>query len=85
MGSRVTEVGRPVTIGANSTVTSRRTAKILGFYGTVAGTLSAVDTEGNTVLNALPVVAGWNPMPFFFDVPIESFTTAGGAAGVLSI
>jgi hypothetical protein len=84
MGSRVTEVGRPVAIGVNSSV-SRRSAKMLGFYGTVAGTLSATDVNGVVVLNALPVATGWNSMPFFFEAPIETFTTAGGAAGVLSI
>lgn len=85
MGSRVTEVFRPVFVGVNSTVAGKRVGKMGGFYATVAGTLSAADEDGNTLLNALPVTAGWNSMPFFFDTPAVSFTTAGGAAGYLAI
>ena len=85
MGSRVTEVFRPQAIGANATVGGLRCAKMGGFLATAAGTLSAVDANGNTVLSAVPVAVGWNTIPFFFDTPVVSFTTASDAAGYLAI
>lgn len=86
MGSRVTETFRPQFIGANATVGNLKAGKMGGFLAVTSGTLSAVDVDGNTVLSGIPVTAGvYTPMPFFFETPIFSFTTASGASGYLAI
>lgn len=81
----VQEYYNPIVMAANSTV--KLTQHQLGFFLAVtAGTISATDQAGTTIINALPVTAGvYYPLPIALGVQggAASFTTAGGASGTL--
>lgn len=76
--------GDPNPVGVDSSVDIEARA-VLGFYASVAGTLTITGKNTTRVIvNAAPVVAGWNPMPFKLARNEEgqfTFTTAGGGAG----
>ncbi len=70
-----------VTVGVNSTVTFQSDS-IGGFLALTGGTVSIKDYSGNTVINAVPVIAGgWTPLPFFISSNGGQVITAGGASG----
>lgn len=74
----------PVAVGVNASVNIEARA-IGGFFAAIAGTLTITGkNSGRVIVNAAPVVAGWNVMPFSLGRNAESeftFTTAGGASG----
>jgi len=76
--------GDPNPIGANASVDIEARA-VLGFYASVAGTLTITGKNSTRVIvNAAPVAVGWNSMPFKLARNEEgqfTFTTAGNAAG----
>lgn len=80
----------PVVVAANSTVaiTSNSTGCFLcQVSGTITLTTNAQDGKAaTTLLNAFPVTAGiYYPLPFYLSANGGSFTTAGGAAGLLGV
>ncbi len=73
----------PVAVGIDSSVDIEARA-IGGFFASVEGTLTiTAKNSARVIVDAAPVVAGWNAMPFSLGRNAESlftFTTAGGAA-----
>ncbi len=86
--SQIQERYRPVPIAANTTVVLPATCNIGGFLCKTAGTITVVDSNGVTVVNAVAVSAGiYTPMPFTLaggGTPVV-VTTAGGAVGTLGV
>ena len=86
--SQIQERYKPVVIAVNSTNTLAATCNIAGFLCKTAGTITVIDSNGVTVINAVAVSAGiYTPMPFQLaggGTPIV-VTTAGGAAGTLGV
>jgi len=81
--SDIKERYRPLPIAVNTAVpfTSQQ---IGGFLCQTAGTVSLTTVSGTVILNAFPVLAGvYYPMPFYVHTQGGTFTTAGGASGVL--
>ena len=75
----------PKPMAANSTYTLTKQG-IAGFLPTVNGTITVVDGDGTTVLNAYPVTAGvFARLPMYLQSNQGSITLAGGAAGTLLI
>ena len=75
----------PVPLGANGSYTLSKQG-IAGFLPTVSGTITIVNGEGTTVLNAYPVSAGvFARIPMFLKDNHGTVTLAGGAAGTLLI
>jgi hypothetical protein len=79
----------PVVLGANSTVriNSQGTG---GFLCTTSGTITLVRDNGGgsttTLINAMAVTAGiYYPLPFLLGQYGGTFTTAGGAIGLLGV
>jgi hypothetical protein len=77
------ENGSPIPFTAGQAQQVKTVAgAILGFFASTAGTVDLYDgtgTAGTHVGVALPVAAGWNPMPFCFANAIYvALTTAAG-------
>lgn len=74
----------PIPVGVDSAVNIEARA-IGGFFASIAGTLTiTAKNSARVIVNAAPVVAGWNAMPFSLARSGEAeftFTTAGGASG----
>lgn len=72
-------------IGANATVSLKGLA-IAGFACKTSGTITIVDADGTTIVDAFPVTAGvYHPFPFYLQGVGGSVTTAGGASGTLAV
>lgn len=80
----------PLVVAANSTNTIYGNS-IGGFLCSVSGTVTLVANPQDgkaavTILSAFPVTAGiYYPLPFYLSSNGGTFTSAGGAAGVLGI
>lgn len=80
----------PVVVPADSTV-NITSESVGGFLCQVAGTITLVSNTNDgqparTLLSAFPVTAGlYYPLPFFIGYNGGTFTTAGGAAGLLGM
>lgn len=80
----------PVVFGVNETKTLTSNA-VGGFLCATNGaiTLAAAAQDGKpsfTILSAYPVVAGvYYPLPFYLSSNGGTFTTSGGASGVLGV
>ena len=80
----------PYTVAANTTIQLSASA-LGGFLCKVSGTITCVKNPsgGNpsaTVIDAHPVTAGtYYPLPFYLGTNGGTFTTAGGAVGVLGV
>ena len=71
-------------VGVNTTVTITGGA-IGGFLPSISGTLTITRTNGEVIVNALPVTAGtWVRIPLITHAG-ATVTTAGGAAGTLFV
>ena len=84
--SQIQERYRPRVMAANSTLVLPASADIGGFLAKTDGTITVVDSNGDTVLNAVPVSAGiYTPCPFLLSGggADSSVTLAGGASGTL--
>lgn len=85
----ITERYQPIAMAANATQTLYGSG-LGGFLPVTAGTLTVLDSKGNTIVNAIPVSAG-----VFLKLPIftgqggatngGSVTLAGGASGTLLV
>lgn len=72
----------PMTAGSSSIIKGSSGA-LLGFLASVAGTASIYDasTATNPIVTALPIAAGWNPIPVAFaNGCFIALTTAAGSA-----
>lgn len=75
--------GKP--IAANTTVPLTGNA-LGGFLCIVGGTITVTYSNGNPLITAFPVTAGnFYPLPFILGHNGGSFTTAGGAVGVIGV
>ena len=79
----------PLIVGVNSTVQITG-SRVGGFLPTVTGTAALVrrneDGTTTTIFTGLAVTAGvWVDIPFYLSSHGGTFTTAGGAAGVLAV
>lgn len=82
--STIQERYTPKVVGVNTTV-DLTDDSIGGFLCTVAGTITLV-AGGTTLLNAMAVSAGvYYPIPAYLGNAANSFTTAGGASGLLFV
>jgi len=92
MGGHVSERYSPVPVGVNTTVSSPNTNAVGGFLCVTSGTISLSNLntlqgvqQYMTIFTSLPVTAGvYYPIPFQTNGGY-SFTTAGGASGVLGV
>jgi len=76
---------RPQLMAANASVTIGGN-QIGGFLAKTAGTISVVDSAGNTIVDAVPLSAGiYLPMPFVVENAGLTVTLAGGASGTLAV
>ena len=88
--TQVRERYSPVPVAVNTAVTITSNA-IGGFACTVSGTITLVANAADgkpqtTLLSAMPVTAGvYLPLPFYLGKEGGTFTTAGGAAGLLGV
>jgi hypothetical protein len=90
--THVTKRYSPVVVGVNSTVISKSANAIGGFLAVTAGTITLSNNsvlqatnESFTIISAMPVTAGtWYELPFITQGGY-TFTTAGGASGVLAV
>jgi len=75
----------PQVVAANTTVPLGNS--IAGFVCTSSGTITIVNSVGVTLLSAFPVTGGQiYSFPWYLGTSGKStFTTAGGAAGVLGV
>ncbi len=72
-------------IGADTSVTLA-SSTIAGFACKTAGTITIVDKNGTTIVDAFPVTAGvYHPFPFYLEGKGGTVTTAGGASGTIAI
>ncbi len=77
----------PIPVPVNTTL--RVTSQALGgFVCSTSGTITIVRNDGGnsttTLLNAMPVTQGiYYPLPFYLGQYGGTFTTAGGAIGLL--
>lgn len=79
----VYEAYKPVPVGVNATV-NLNSSILGGFLCKTAGTVTIVDANGTTLITGFPVSAGvYYRMPFRMNGVGGSFTTAGGARGIL--
>ena len=86
--SQIQERYRPLPMAANATATLVASNNIAGFLAVTAGTLTVVDSNGVTVVAAVPVTAGiYTPMPFRLSGGGSPPTVAlaGGASGTLGV
>lgn len=75
----------PVVIPVDTAV-SIKSQMIGQFHAKTAGTITIVDTDGVTILNAFPVTAGAViPINLYIGEHGGTFTTAGGAGGTLGV
>jgi len=80
----------PYPVAANTTI-NLSASGLGGFLCKVSGTISCVRNAsgGNpqlTIIDAHPVTAGtYYPLPFYLGTNGGTFTTAGGAVGVLGV
>jgi len=88
--AHVQERYNPIVVGTNSTV--RITGdNVGGFVCTVSGTITLVANAADskpqtTLLTNFPVTAGvYHPLPFYLGKNGGTFTTAGGASGLLGV
>lgn len=78
----VRESYTPVPVDVNATVTLGGNC-LGGFLAKTGGTVTVVNGLGVTILSAFPVTAGvYYPMPFNVGEG-ATFTTAGGAGGLI--
>lgn len=83
--SSVQERYDALVVGVNSTVNINGTA-VAGFACKTSGTISIVDGNGTTIVDAFPVTAGvYHPFPFYLQKIGGTATTAGGASGTLAV
>ena len=80
--SMIKEYYRPQPLAANAVYVSNA-SHIAGFLATVAGTITVADGGGVVVLNAMPLVLGFNRIPLQLNTTASTVTLAGGAAGTL--
>ena len=88
----VTKRYSPVVVGVNSTVTSKTANAIGGFLAVTTGAITLSNasvlqatSEAQTLFTSFPVTAGtWYELPFI-TVGGYTFTTSGGASGVLAV
>jgi hypothetical protein len=72
-------------IGVNTAVNLPNDT-IAGFIAKTSGTITIVDGNGTTIVDAFPVTAGVDhPFPFFLQKKGGTVTTAGGAGGTLAL
>lgn len=79
----------PIKVGVDSTATISGNM-IGGFLCVTGGTVTLVNHSGVTLINAMPVTAGqWTLIPFLLTNTDGqnggTFTTAGGASGVIGV
>lgn len=81
----------PIVLGvdASTKLTGRQ---IGGFLALTSGTLTVVNHDGTTIVNAVPVTAGiYTPLPFSLqgndavNTQLATVTLAGGASGTLGV
>lgn len=91
MGQPITERYSPVPVAANTAVQFSGSA-LGGFLCTTSGTITLVANASDngqpsrTLINAMAVTAGvYYPLPFFVSTNGGTFTTAGGAIGLLGV
>jgi hypothetical protein len=78
------QIGSPAPMTAGSSaIIKNGPGALLGFLASVAGTASIYDatTATNPIITALPITAGWNPIPVAFGTGcFIALTTAAGTA-----
>jgi hypothetical protein len=79
----------PVPVAANTSVEIGGQG-LGGFLCSVSGTITIVRNNGGgnttTLMSAMPVIAGaYYPLPFFLGSFGGTFTTAGGAVGLIGV
>jgi len=78
------QVGQPKVYGAGASANAKvGQGAVLGFYASVAGTMSIYDDPAtgttNPIGTALVINAGWNPLPVAFSTGcFVALTTAAG-------
>jgi len=73
-------------MGVNASLKTTRSS-IGGFLAKTAGTITIVDDDGRTIVDAHPVSAGlYYPLPFLLQTETgATVTLAGGASGTLAV
>lgn len=71
--------GRPMDAGSSLTLNSSHVA---GFLANGAGAITCTDFDGTVLVNAMPIVAGFNRIPLLFNSP-QGNTILSTAAGTL--
>ncbi len=73
-------------MGVNATLKVTRQS-VGGFLAKTAGTITIVDDDGRTIVDAHPVAVGlYYPLPFMFQAETgATVTLAGGASGTLGV
>jgi len=71
----------PKPIAANATVIVG--SRVAGFLCSTIGNLTLTDSAGTVVVNALPVVQGFNRIAVFFNYPQGNTVTSSSAVGTL--
>lgn len=86
MSTVVREQFRPVSMVADASYESGGRS-IGGFLAKTSGTITIIDLNGDTIVDAIPVTAGvYTPIPFFIgEAPGFTVTLGGGASGTLGI
>lgn len=87
MSQKIIQRTKPVQVGVNDSVSFDGIGTD-GFLPITSGTISITTLLGLVILPAFPVTAGnFVPLPFNFPdgAGRATFTTAGGASGVLCI
>lgn len=84
--STIKERYAPKVVAANSTVTIDN-SNVGGFICTTGGTITLTrESPSDTLINAMAVTAGtYYPLPIYLGHNGGSFTTAGGAVGLLLV
>lgn len=72
-GSKILAADATVTVGG----------RVAGFLCTTAGSLTLTDFGGAVVVNAFPVVAGFNRIAILFNFPAGNTVASTGAVGTL--
>lgn len=74
----------PAKVVGVDTTTAILNQSIGGFLCKTAGTITVTNSRTDTVVDAIPVLAGvYYPLPIFVGFPNATFITAGGASGSL--